>query len=109
MTYRVDHRIRYMPELAMALTERYIQKSTSMTRRSQGPVCGMPYWQMLTEMTPMLSRQLLFRVSVFGVGDGVLTRRPASIRLVPCCSPNTKIATHVVEGRGREARNSQRH
>lgn len=67
--YSVDHMIRYMPELAMTLTERYIQKITSMARRSQGPVCGMPYWQMLVAMIPMLSRQRLFRRSVLrGLG-----------------------------------------
>src|SRR5690606_32615117 len=62
--YRVDHKIRYMPELARTLTPRYTQKSTSMTWRSQGPVCGMPYWQMLVEMMPILSPSAPFRYCV---------------------------------------------
>lgn len=96
MAYSVDHMIRYMPELAITLTERYIQKITSMARRSHGPVCGMPYWQMLVEMMPILSRQCLLRKSVLR-GWGRVLRDDLRV-LVACCSLVESIATSAVEG-----------
>ena len=42
-----------MPVLANTLALIYIQNMASITWRSQGPACGIPYWQMVMKMVAM--------------------------------------------------------
>lgn len=51
---KVDQRMRYTPLLAHIAMTTHIQNTTTIVCRSQGPVCGMPYWQMLIHIVPNL-------------------------------------------------------
>lgn len=54
-TYKVDHKMRYRPALAAALSPVYIQNKICRVLRSQTPQCGAPYWHMLVRITAMLA------------------------------------------------------
>jgi hypothetical protein len=50
----VDHKIIYMPELAITLMETYPQKKTCAAVSNQTPVLGIPYWHRLINIVPIL-------------------------------------------------------
>lgn len=54
-TYSVDHKMRYNPALATALSPVYIQNKICKVLRSQTPQCGTPNWHMLMRMTAILT------------------------------------------------------
>lgn len=53
--YSVDQRIKYMPALANTAATAHTQNMASMVWTSHGPVCGMPYSQMLINIVPTLA------------------------------------------------------
>jgi hypothetical protein len=46
--------IRYMDELASTATDAYAQKHTCIAVWNHTPVSGIPYWQRLTRIVPVL-------------------------------------------------------
>lgn len=70
MAYSVDQRIRYMPALAKTAATAHTQNRTSMVQSSHGPVCGMPYSQMLMNIVPTLSEVSMSLLTSSGTKTG---------------------------------------
>lgn len=50
----VDQMMRYIPELAITLNDKYAQKQTCMAVWNHCPLSGIPYWHIFVRIVPTL-------------------------------------------------------